>query len=102
VRTGAAIKTAVWPSDENNPGQSILLGKIVRSCSAMLVYTALHELEQGKTEQAISDLIISLAVARHASVKPTMMVKLIEIGASRRASDTLAKHLPNLPRESLV
>lgn len=102
ARTGAAIRTAEWPSRENNPGQSILLGKIVRSCSTLLVYTALHELEQGETEQAISDLLSSLAVARHASVKPNMMVKLIEIGASRRASDILAQHMPSFSKERVA
>lgn len=102
VRTGSGIRTATWPSSENAPGQSIIMGKIVRSCSDLLVYTARHELEQGETEQAIRDLMGSLAVARHASEKPNMMVKLIEIGATRKGISTLAAHLPTFPRELVL
>jgi hypothetical protein len=99
IRQAATMPTADWGID-GDAQETVKVAQHVRSMASLMVASARQELRHGQPAAAADDLVVALAVSRHASVgETTMVTKMGEQAAAHLAIEEFAAVLAALPKE---
>jgi len=97
MRRAALMQTCDWPQPYEL-ADTDLLGKL-RTLASVGILQARYDLSRERPKEAVDDLIVVMALGRHAGRTPLMISKLVEVGIVASATEQLARVLPQLPRE---
>ena len=97
AKTASNEKASLHRSTEHLIG----LSRQTKSLVGMLALKARHEFQAGRAKTAVDLLLTAITTARYSEGRLNFMGKLIEIGASNLALQTLSSLLPELPKEEL-
>jgi hypothetical protein len=99
IRQAAKMPTTDWGID-GDAQEMIKVAQHVRLMASLMAASARHELRHGQPAAAADDLVVALAVSRHASVgQTTTVTKMGEQAAAHLAIEEFAAELTSLPKE---
>ncbi len=101
ARSAAVLPAARWEIS-GDLAKSVELRRKVPQLAGLLVLNARHELEAGQPEAAVSDLVATMALSRHAASEPNLMAKQLEAAAWRPAAEVLSRNLNTLPKNLIA
>jgi hypothetical protein len=100
---GAALPRCEWAIDWKDEGIEALLPQLGagRVLSSLACLRARLRFEEGRTAEAIDDLLAALTLGRHVSLDGSLISILVGYDIERRVSETLALALPKFDSKTI-
>jgi len=101
---GAALPTCEWGVDWKAEGIEALLPQLTaaRALTSIASLRARMRFAEGKSAEAVGDLVAALALGRHASLDGSLIGVLVGYNIEGRVNETLAAFLPKLDATQLA
>jgi hypothetical protein len=102
MRRGAALRHCDWGvSYEDGVYVRLPHGPAARMVSCLACLRARLRFEEGRSAEAVEDLVAAMTLGRHISQTGTFIMLLVGYAIEHRAGEALALHLPKLNAEAV-
>jgi hypothetical protein len=99
LRDAAHKPAADWPQPFDPALMSSL--NVVRTAARFALLQARVDLGQNQPQQAVSDVMVAIAIGRHVGEYHVLVTSLVDIGIEITAIDQLSQELPRIPNDVL-
>lgn len=100
---GAALRNCDWGIDCDAEGVEALLPQMhaARTLATIAFLRARIRFDEGRSDDAIDDVLAAITMGRHASLDGTLIGVLVGYSIEARAGETIALHLPELEAKAI-